>query len=289
MNKIRTDYWMLNIAVVLWAMTAIFAKAIPLPADALIWFRSVIGVFGLAVFIYATGASVRLPRMLMGWMALMGILMCAHWVTFFHAAQVTDVGLALLALYTYPIITTFLEPLVSRERVQWSDGLIGVAMLGALYIMTPSFDLHDLGLQGILSGLVSAFLFSLRNLISRYKMQNISGISQMFYQVLITAIVLIPLSMHRTDLSGFDPIDWVQLLALSWFFVLVPHTLFMISLKTIKAQTASLIATIQPVYGVLFAYLFLAEVPTTNTIVGGSILLLLVVVETAKHYKTAAR
>ena len=132
---------------------------------------------------------------------------------------------------------------------------------------------------------MGALFFAARNLVSRYRLREVSGLTQMFYQVIIAAVVLMPFAWPRLDVSTFDGIDWLQLLALSWVFALVPHTLFVISLKSIQAQTAGLIATVQPIYGVIFAFLFLAEIPTMKTLVGGGIILLLALFETVRYSK----
>jgi drug/metabolite transporter (DMT)-like permease len=45
-------------------------------------------------------------------------------------------------------------------------------------------------------------------------------------------------------------------------------------MKNIKAQTASLIHTLEPVYGILFAFLLLNETPSNRTFLGGIVILL---------------
>jgi len=37
-----------------------------------------------------------------------GLLTGVHWVTFFHAIQISTVAIAILSLYTFPIMTSFL-------------------------------------------------------------------------------------------------------------------------------------------------------------------------------------
>lgn len=281
----RNPLILLNIAILLWAMTPLFAKVIPLPADVLIWVRSLLGVAGLLAYGYATGQSYVLPRRLWGWAFLSGLLMTAHLVFFFTAVQTTDVSLAMLALYTYPIITILLEPMVSKEKLSRLHLLMGIIMFIALIIMAPEFDLNNQGVQGILWGVAGAFFFASRNLVSRYRLQEVSGLSQMFYQVVVAAVLLIPLALPRLSFAQFDAWDWAQLFTLSWVFALVPHTLFVVSLKSIKAQTASLIATIQPIYGVIFAFVFLAEIPAWTTLLGGSIILSLAIFETIRYRK----
>jgi len=44
-------------------------------------------------------------------------------------------------------------------------------------------------------------------------------------------------------------------------------------MKYIKAQTASLIASLEPVYGIILAFVLLSEIPSLRTILGGIIIL----------------
>jgi drug/metabolite transporter (DMT)-like permease len=63
------------------------------------------------------------------------------------------------------------------------------------------------------------------------------------------------------------------------------HTLFIRGMRGVNAQTASLVASLEPVYGILFALILLGEVPTVRTVLGGAIILgavLLVTLRAAK-------
>ena len=44
-------------------------------------------------------------------------------------------------------------------------------------------------------------------------------------------------------------------------------------MKRIRARAASIISSLEPVYGVLLALIFLGEVPALRTILGGAVIL----------------
>ena len=50
------------------------------------------------------------------------------------------------------------------------------------------------------------------------------------------------------------------------------HTLFIRSLRVLSAHTASVVATMEPVYGIALAVLLLGERPNTATLTGGAII-----------------
>ena len=66
----------------------------------------------------------------------------------------------------------------------------------------------------------------------------------------------------------------------------IGHTLFVNSLKYFKASTASIIGSIQPIFGILIAFFFLNEKPTMHTFVGGSLILATVVIESIRSKNT---
>ena len=63
------------------------------------------------------------------------------------------------------------------------------------------------------------------------------------------------------------------LIVLGLLFTAIAHTLFISGMKTVKATTASVIASLEPVYGILFAFFLLQEVPSIKELIGGVIIL----------------
>ena len=44
-------------------------------------------------------------------------------------------------------------------------------------------------------------------------------------------------------------------------------------MKHIKAQTAAIISSLEPVYGIVLALIFLKEIPSLRTVIGGMLVL----------------
>jgi drug/metabolite transporter (DMT)-like permease len=60
------------------------------------------------------------------------------------------------------------------------------------------------------------------------------------------------------------------------------HTLFLNSFKHFTIGTASIISSIQPIFGILIAMVFLGEIPHYKSLIGGSIILLTVIIESLR-------
>ncbi len=105
----------------------------------------------------------------------------------------------------------------------------------------------------------------------------------MLYQLAVIAIVLFPLVFILDTSAITTQYPYVVLLAL--LTTAIGHTLFVQSLKYFSVSTASIIASVQPIYGIILAFIFLGEKPTTNVYLGGALIVATVVIESLRSTK----
>ena len=257
-------------AVLIFGLTALFSKLITLSALEITLLRSVFAVFIIfAIFLWQK-KSIKLSHPKdYGIVILLGVLLALHWVTYFHSMQISSIAVGVIALYTFPIITVFLEPLFHGERPHIKDVISAFTVLFGIYLLVPEFSLSNETTQGILWGVLSALFFALRNIVQGHYFKGYTARHSLFYQTLVTLIVLLPFSFEV--IPAVTNIQWGQLLILGVFFTALPHTLFAFSLLNLKAKTVSLVACVQVVYATIFAALLLSEWPQLSTVVGGLI------------------
>lgn len=270
-----------NVAVLLWAGTALFAKWIPLPAHQITGLRSLVagGVLLVLLLRRPNSLGVRARRDL-GVLLLSGVALALHWVTYFQAIQTSTVAIGLLSLHAYPVMTALVEPLWFRERLRGFDIALAAVVAVGLLVLMPSFSLDSPIFVGTLWGLVSAALFTLRNLLTRQVRSAYSGIQVTFWQLAASAALLLPttvtLGQPLTLSSGS------KLLLLGALFTALPHTLYTNALEHLSARSVGMLGTLLPVYGSVTAALLLGETPSLRTILGGTIVLAAVTVETGR-------
>ncbi len=257
-------------AVLIFGLTALFSKLISLTALEITLLRSIFAVFIIfAIFLWQK-KSIKLSHPKdYGIVILLGVLLALHWVTYFHSMQISSIAVGVIALYTFPIITVFLEPLFHGERPHIKDVISAFTVLFGIYLLVPEFSLSNETTLGILWGVLSALFFALRNIVQGHYFKGYTARHSLFYQTLVTFIVLLPFSFEV--IPAVTNIQWGQLLILGVFFTAVPHTLFAFSLLNLKAKTVSLVACVQVVYATIFAALLLSEWPQLSTVVGGLI------------------
>lgn len=276
----------LNAAVLLWGGTAMFAKGVDLPVNQTILLRSLIAAAAMVPVLAASGAPVGMRR---GGhyaiMALSGALMAVHWVTYFTALRIAGAAVAILALHTYPVVTALIEPFLFGEKLRKIDILLAAAVFAGVGIMTPELTLTNDITRGIAVGVLSGLLFMARNLLVRKYVRSYTSSTLMFWQFLVSGVVLLPVAAPSLD-AGTLSLETVGLLALlGVVFTALPQTLYASSLRHLSAKTVGVLATLLPFYGAFWGYLIWGEQLTARTALGGLLILGCIVFETFRSVK----
>ena len=209
--------------------------------------------------------------------------MAIHWITYFYALKLSNVALGMLSLYTFPIITALLEPLFFKSKINPVHIILGGVVLIGVFILAPEFNLESSNVKGILFGLFSALCYSIRLLILKQHVNQYHGSMLMLYQTSVITIVLIPV-LFFMDVSNFQS-QFPYLLLLAILTTAIGHSLMVHSLKFFSTTTATIISSIQPVFGIVIAFFIVNEVPEINTIWGGLLIISTVLIETIRIKK----
>ena len=272
------NLWVLNVGVLFISTSGVLGRFITLPPPVTIWWRCLLGCLLLFAFCRIQKINLRFSSYRdLASFVISAIFLGAHWVTYFYALYYSNVALGMLSLFTYPVITALLEPLFFKTPLNKMHVFLGFVVLLGIYLLTPEFDLQNSHTKGIVFGLISSVFYALRNILSKKDTIHYDASMMMFYQLLIVSLLLWPvLFLFEFEISTND---WWGIAALSLITTAIGHTLFVRSFKSFNISTASIISSIQPVYGILLALLLLGEVPGGKTLIGGSLIILTVVIE----------
>lgn len=270
----------IHLAVALFGAAGLFARFVAWPAPALVFARVSVAGAGLALVLVALEPgrfeSLLRPERAPGGadlarLPLLGALLAVHWVTFFHAIQVSSVAVGLLAFASFPVFTALIEPLLPGESLDRTS--LGAAALVALGIalLVPAADPRHPMVQGVLWGLVSGFTFALLSLGNRSLVPRWGALRLALHQNAWAALVLAPFVVSR--LPHPTPTEWMAVLLLGLIFTAGAHALFITGLRTVQASRAAVIATLEPVYGIVWAALLLGERPTARVLAGGMLVI----------------
>jgi drug/metabolite transporter (DMT)-like permease len=262
----------IHIAVLFFGLAGLFGKLILLPSTIIVLGRVFFATIFLSLILLYLKQGIRLRQTQDYFsMTLMGVILAGHWVTFFQAIQVSTVAIGLLTFSTFPVFVTFLEPVFFRERVELKDILVAIVTVIGVALVIEEFQISNNMTQGALWGIVSGFTFALLSIMNRKYVKEYSSLIVAFYQDSIATVVLLPFLFLTTPVFRLTDILYLSILGV--VFTGLAHTLFIKGLTSIKAQKASIIACLEPVYGIIAAILILGAIPTLKVILGGIIIL----------------
>ncbi len=261
-----------HVAILFLGVTGLFSKLVELPAIDIIAYRGILAAATLFTILGVTRGTIRIHNLQhLALMIGLGFLLGIHWVSYFYSMQVSGVAVGMIALFTYPVMTVFIEPLFHGDKPKTKDVFCGLIMLVGVALIVPDFSISNSITIGIFWGGFSAFFFSLRNVLQKHYLSQYGGVTSMLYQSFFAGIVALPfISMPITNITTHQ---WLLLLVLASIFTALPHSLFASSLRHLKAKSVGLIASLQPLYGTLFAFWVLSEQPSISTLFGGLIIL----------------
>lgn len=268
----RLAYIELHAAVFLFGIAGLFAKLVSASPSMIVFGRSAFAAIAIfiAIKIYANKLHACSAKSLCI-MTLSGLVLAVHWLLFFHAIQISTVAIGLVGFATFPVFVTFFEPLISKQKLQITDLVTaGIVMFG-LVLVAPSFDLSNTGTLGLFWAVVSGALFAVLTLMNRRLVERQSFMTIGLFQNSVAACILLPFVYYAGEIPNVNTVFLLCLLGI--FCTALPQTLFIKSLKIIRAQVASVVTTLEPIYGILFAAILLHEIPSMTTIVGAAMVL----------------
>ena len=262
----------IHIAVFLFGVSGLFGKLLLLQPMIIVLGRAFFSCLFLLMIILYFKKDLKVKHYRDGlWFILMGVILAIHWSTFFKSIQVSSVAIGLLTFSTFPIFATFIAPYFSKEKMKVSDIVTALITFLGVILVIPGFELGNNLTQGVLWGVASGFTYAILSILNRKFVNHYSSTVIAFYEQIIAAIILIPVIAWQRPI--LQTRDILLLIILGIVFTGIAHSLFINGLKNVKTQTAGIISSLEPVYGIIFAALLIKEIPSSKEILGGIIIL----------------
>lgn len=257
----KKAFLQLHIAVFLAGFTGILGLLITLNEGLIVWYRLLITsltmwvLFALLKKLQTISLSDRLKIMGVGFIAAM------HWATFYGAIKYANVSVALVCFSAISFFTALFEPLILRKKLNWTELLLGLITLSGIYII---FHFDTRFKTGIIIGLISAVLAALFPIYNREFLKRVNVETMLSWQQtggFLTLSLLLPFYLQKFPADHFIPtwkdIGW--LLVLAWCCSVVAFQLSGNALKRLSAFTVNLTYNLEPVYGILLAFVVYKE------------------------------
>jgi len=263
----RKAFFQLHLAIFLAGFTGILGRLITLNEGWLVWYRLFISSFALWILGIITKKiqTVTTPDRLK--MALIGFLIGLHWMAFYGSIKYSNVSIGLVCFSAVGFFTSIFEPIILRKRFVWVEVLLGLLVIAGIYIIFH-FDLRYK--TGIILGLFCALLGALFPIYNRVFMQRMNAETLITWEItggFLGVTILMPIFNHYFPSEHWFPNveDWIWLIVLSLICTVWAFQLSSNALKKLSAFTVNLSYNLEPVYGILLAFLVYKENEQLNT------------------------
>lgn len=275
--KINHEIFSINIAVLLFGMAGLFAKAVALPALIITLGRVLFSSITLLIVAYFFKISLKLKkRQHLFYFIGAGIILALHWWSFLYAIQLSSVAIGTITFSTFPLFVTILSALLFKERLLTKQIMMCLLIIIGVILTIPSLSLANQDFQGVITGLFSALTYALLTLINKYFSSRYPSVTISFYEQLSSSVILLPSLLLQPVI--FQGRDIAMIMFLGIICTALAHTLFISSLKGISGYIAGMISSLESVYSIIFAMILFQEIPTFKEATGALIIIATVMI-----------
>ncbi len=257
----------LHFLVFLWGFTGVIGKLISIEALPLVWYRLVIALVVIAIYMGVKNIRFQELRKNRIQLLLIGSLIGLHWYLFFLAIKVSNVSIALCTLSTGALFSALLEPIFFKRKVDFFEILISVIVIVCMAVI---FKIEPGYSYGIMIGIVCTLfsvLFSILN--TQFIREHKGSPTRYSFYELIGALLLISLLLffdgNLKSLGNIGAMDLMWLFILGAVLTAYPMIESMDLLKKISPYTMLLTINLEPVYGIIIAYFVFPDSEQMNT------------------------
>ncbi|MFW5786696.1 MAG: DMT family transporter [Halanaerobiales bacterium] len=268
----KRGYLLVISAMLIWGSVGVLARYIQLTSMEIVFYRVLFAFVFLLIYTLNHGnfsfsqVKKRWPSAL-----LVGIILALNWLFFFRAVKITSIASATLSYYTSPLILTVLSLLFLGEKI---NKKIIIALIlgfsGLFLMMIGGLQLENVEFLGIIYGLMAAVFYALYTMSNKI-FASLKAANAILLQTGAASLVFIPF-IFTGSFPGFK--DFLLLLIMGLVHTGFALILYIKGLRLIRAQEVGALSYLDPVSAIIFALIFLGEIPGLPTVFGGLLILI---------------
>jgi len=281
----------LHIAVFLAGFTAVLGRLITLNEGLLVWYRLLITVLVLASMLYVKKEFKRIDAKDIFRMAAVGGIIAFHWVTFYGSIKYGNISVALVCLSAAGFFSALIEPILFKKKILMVEVLLGLLAIAGIYII---FDFHPKFKLGIAYGILAALGAAIFPMLNKQLIKEFSPRTLTFYELFggfVILSLLLPFYLKFTPNSYYIPTvtDFGWLIILAVICTVLCFDLQLKALRKISAFTSNLMYNLEPLYGIILAFIFFGEGKSFHKefYIGVALILLAIVLQMFRLLKQA--
>ncbi len=255
----------LHFVVFIFGFTAILGNLISLQAIALVFHRMWIAALAILVFLLATKRTdFKIDKK--AWRILLaGIIIAAHWITFFHSIKISNISVTLACVSTGAFFGSLIEPIAFKRPIRIREIALGLLVVVGIYLI---FRFQGQYFWGIVTALLSAFLSALFSVLNGVLVKGNTPYRITFLEMtggfLAIGTYLFLKGEFTAQLFVLSGMDWALLILLGVVCTGYAFLETVNLLRHLAPFTFLLAINLEPIYGILLAFVFFNEYEQLN-------------------------
>ncbi len=233
----------------------------------------------LVLFMIFRRDLIKIKRKDMLFYLISGVVGYGLMILFFTLAILkTSIANTFLLLFLEPVFVAISASIFLKEKITKKKIIsLLLCVIGIIFIFNP-LNLSKNFLGNSLA-LLSGFCYAIYIVVNKYMGRWHNATTNTLWTFVLAQLILIPLAFliekpFSLKISGFI---WVLTIIFSSLSI-GAYFLLNLSLKKLKATTASILLVSEPVFAIVLGFLFYNEKPSFNTIIGGFLIILSIVI-----------
>jgi len=200
-----------------------------------------------------------------------GVMYAVHWVAFYASIKYANASIAMVCLATASVFTALLDPLLNKGKFNAVEILLSfmaVAGVYCIYALQPqakdvahpmvNFEL------GVVLAVVASVISAIFTVLNKPLAEKYPPRTLVFYEmssglVFLSIIAPFYLVQHPAEVLLPQGWDYLWIFLLSYCCTVWGQSLAMSALKKLSAFTITLSVNLEPVYGIILAFILFQE------------------------------
>lgn len=249
----------LHLTVFVWGFTGILGALISIPATQLVWYRVLIAFISLYAYFKIGKISLSVSGAVFLKLFFTGAIVALHWILFFQSIKSSTVSVALVCLSSLTLFTAILEPIFKNQKISRLELFTGLVIICGIYMI---FRFESRYTAGIIYGLMSALCASIFSIINSKQIQNRPAPLISFYELIgawVWVSAYLFFSEGFNDSMKLNYSDFTYLMILGTICTSIAYVAGVAVMKELSAFRVALITNLEPVYGILLAFIFFGK------------------------------
>ena len=206
---------------------------------------------------------------------LSGTFLALHFALWITSLSYTSIASSVVLVTSHPAFVAVISYFLWGERLdRLAISGIVVAMIGVVIINYGGFTFSSRAILGDMLALAAGFVMGGYLIIGGQLRARISILSYLTIIYTCSAVILLAAAMlFGHSFFGYSPTTYLMMVLLALVPQLLGHSSLNFAVRLIPVTLVSVAILGEPVGATLLGYFILSEIPTTNEMVGGVLIL----------------